>query len=135
MDDTRRHVAEDRAPGAHTAAAADDHSGSHEYIGCQPCFCLDPDLPGVNVKGRIGVVGRASTDVGSLRDYGAVANLDLAQCVQNHLVSDVAEISDLELPRVGHSNGRPKDHTLADASPNDPQQPPPPTPPNLPRHS
>ena len=88
--------------------------GATNYVGGDPGLGLDHDLFGVDVDSGAGVVMRARTNIGALRDDGAITDLDLANGVENHLVADVAMIADLKLPGIRDAHRRPKECALAD---------------------
>lgn len=63
------------------------------------------------------------TNIGALRDDGAITDLDLAQGVENHLVPDVAMIAGLKLPGIRDAHRRPEEYALADAGAEQPEEP------------
>jgi hypothetical protein len=65
-------------------------------------------------KAGLAESGNPLTNIGALRDDGAITDLDLANGVENHLVADVAMIADLKLPGIRNAHRRPKECALAD---------------------
>ena len=135
INDTWRNITEYGTASTDDGAIPDDDAWSDECVGGHPYFRFDGDFFRIDVKGRTGVVVRAGTDVGTLRDDGAISNFDLAEGVEDHLVADVAEIADFELPGICHPDRGPKDHASADAGPEQSQQPSAPAVKYLRRHS